>query len=191
MKTISALFIALTTSVVLNAAPSLIGSTATVNYLYPNSTAVFGTSSVVVGPGVEISCPGASGGTGVCPAFVEAATIDLGATSIIVHELAGTSYSSSSFNGLQFTGLNFGPGYSLTGFTLTTDLAGLVPADVSFTNNSIEYNAEGLSFNTAPYTIRLDLTTTASTPEPASVALFGLASLALGLWKVRTRTLTS
>lgn len=185
MKTLSALFLALTASVSLNAAPSLIGSTATINYLYPNSATVYASSIVPVTSGVEVTCPGASGGTGVCTAFVEAATIDIGATSIVVHELAGTSYTPASFNGLQFTGLNFGPGYNLSGFTLTTDLAGLTPADISFTNNSIAYNAEGLSFTKSPYTIRLDLAT--STPEPSTVALFGLLSVGFGLWKLRSR----
>ena len=189
MKTLSAVCLVLAASLAVDAAPSLIGSSATVNYLFPNSATVFGTSVVPVTSGVEITCPGSSGGTGVCTAFVEPATIDIGATSIVVHELAGTSYTAASFNGLQFTNLNFGSGSSLTGFTLTTDLAGLTPADISFTNDSIAYNAEGLSFADSPYTIRLDLT--ASTPEPSTIGLFGLFILSAGVWKLRKRQQTA
>ena len=186
MKTLSVTLLALAGSLALNASPSLIGSTATINYLFPDSSTVFATSIVPVTSGVEVTCPGGYAGSGVCKAFAEASTIDIGATSITLHENAGTSYNTGAFNGVQFTDLNFGPGYQLTGFTLSTDLAGLVPADVSFTGNSIEYNAEGLSFANAPYTITLNLNATSTTPEPATIGLFGLLSATLGLWKLRS-----
>ena len=60
-------------------------------------------------------------------------------------------------------------------------------SDVSFTGNSIEFNAVGLSFYNAPYTIKLDLDTASTAPEPATVALRGLAFIGLGSRKVRKR----
>lgn len=184
MKTASALLFTLAASLSLNASPSLIGSTATINYLFPTSSSVYSSSIVIVGSGVEVTCPGGGGGTGVCSAFAEPSTIDIGATSIVLKEDGGSNYNSGSFNGVDFTGLNFGSGYHLSGFTLVTDLPGLVPADVSFTDNSIEFNAAGLSFPNN-YTVELDLT--ASTPEPATIGLFGLLSMGLGLWNLRSR----
>lgn len=184
MKTLATLFIALAASVAMNASPSLIGSNATINYLFPTSSNVYSSSTVTVTGGVEVTCPGAGGGSGVCPAFAEPTTIDIGATSIVLKENGGSNYSTGSFNGVEFSGLDFGPGYNLSGFTLVTDLPGLVPADVSFTDNSIEYNGAALAFPNN-YTVELDLT--ASTPEPATVGLFGLLSTGLGLWKLRSR----
>jgi PEP-CTERM motif-containing protein len=167
------------------AAPTLIGDNVTINWYFPSLATLFATTGVLVGGGVEVACPGANP---LCAGFVEPATIDIGATSIVISEEAGSSWAGTTFNGLEFTSLDFGAGISLIGFTLTTDLAGLTNADISFTGNSISFNAAGLSFVDAPYTIRLDLIT-ASAPEPGTLALLGLAvtMAALGRRRYRSR----
>jgi len=166
------------------AAPTLIGDNVTINWYFPNLATLFATTSVLVGGGSEVTCPGANP---LCPGFAEDASIDIGATSIVLSEEAGSAWAGGAFNGLDFTSLDFGAGISLIGFTLTTDLAGLTNANISFTANSISFNAAGLSFLDAPYTIRLDLITSTSVPEPGTLALLGLALAAAALGRRRHR----
>lgn len=166
------------------AAPTLIGDNVTINWFFPNLASLFATTSVLVGGGAEVTCPGADP---LCAGFAEPGTIDIGATSIVINEQAGSAWTGGAFNGFDFTSLDFGAGISLVGFTLTTDLAGLTNANISFTANSISFNAAGLSFADAPYTIRLDLITSASVPEPGTLALLGIALTAVAFGRRRHR----
>ena len=173
---------ALTLPLPTTAAPTLIGDNVTINWYFPSLATLFATTGVLVGGGVEITCPGVDP---LCVGFVRPATVDIGATSIVINEQAGSAWTGGAFNGFDFTSLDFGAGISLTGFTLTTDLAGLTNANISFTGNSISFNAAGLSFLDAPYTIRLDLITSA--PEPGTLALLGIALTAVAIGRRRHR----
>jgi hypothetical protein len=168
------------------AAPTLNGDTVTVNYFSPDLSSLMATQDVFVGsPLPEVTC--SAGGPGVCSVFVEPGTISIHDLSIIVTEEAGNVYATEPFNGFEFTGLDFGDGSTLTGFTLTTDLPGLTASNVSFTANSIAFNASGLSFMDAPYTVELDLVTSSSTPEPGAFLLLGSGLLTIGLMHRRRR----
>jgi hypothetical protein len=164
------------------AAPTLIGDNVTINWYFPDLATLFATTGVLVGGGAEVTCPG---GDPLCAGFVRPATVDIGATSIVISEEAGSTWSGGAFNGFDFTSLDFGAGITLVGFTLTTDLAGLTNANISFTANSISFNAAGLSFLDAPYTIRLDLITSA--PEPGTLALLVIALTAVAFGRRRHR----
>jgi hypothetical protein len=167
-------------------ADSLIGDTVTATYLHDAS--VVASSNILVGsPFPEVSCPGGFSGAGICPAFEEAATIDIEALTIDLNEDGGGQYGVYTFNGIDYTNLTFGDGDVVSGFTLSTNLPGLTPSDVSFTGNSIEFNAEGLPF---PNDYYIDLTlTTSPVPEPRALILLLTTLLALVIAKRITQRL--
>lgn len=147
-------------------ADTLIGDTITANYLHDST--ITASSNILVGaPFPELTCPGGFSGAGICAAFAEATTIDIGALTIDLNENGGAVYGVFTFDGVDFTNLNFGNGDTISGFTLATNLPGLTNADISFTAHSIEFNAEGLAFPNSYY---IDLTLTTA-PEPRSLAL--------------------
>jgi hypothetical protein len=160
-----------------NAAVSLVGTDVTLNYLFPSVTQVFGTTVLpITTDPTTLDCP--AFGSGVCSAFAESAAITIGADSFTVVENSGSSYTTASFNGVEFSNLDFGPGEKITGFSLLTNLPGLTPADVSFTSDSIRYDASGLSFQNSPYFVTLTVTT--AVPELSTYVLMLLGFAGLG-----------
>jgi hypothetical protein len=158
---------------------SLVGTDVTITYLSPNVTSVFAGPTVlpITTDPTTLVCP--AFGSGVCGAFVENASITIGAASFTVNENSGSSYATEPFNGIEFSNLDFGPGERITGFTLLTNLPGLTAADVSFTNDSIMYNGSGLSFETSPYFITLTVTTVVPELSTWAMMIFGFAGLGL------------
>jgi hypothetical protein len=166
-----------------NAAVSLVGTDVTIDYLFPTVTQVFGATVLpITTDPTTLDC--AAFGSGVCGAFAETAAITIGADSFTVVENSGSSYTTASFNGVEFSNLDFGPGEKITGFSLLTNLPGLTPADISFTGDSIEYNASGLSFENSPYFITLTVTT--AIPELSTSAMMILGFTGLGFAAYRT-----
>jgi hypothetical protein len=96
-----------------------------------------------------------------------------------------SAYASGAFNGFDFTGLTFADAGSLANFGLVTNIAGLIPADVSFTGNSIEINLQGLPVN-GTFTLNLS-ETGSSAPEPGSLIPVGAALGGLTLLLFRRR----
>ena len=159
-----------------NAAVSLVGTDVTISYLFPTATQVFGTTILpITTDPTTLDC--SASGSGVCSAFVENAAITIGADSFTVVEDSGSSYATEPFNGFQFSNLDFGPGEKITGFSLLTNLPGLTPADVSFTGDSIMYNASGRSFENSPYFVTLTVTTAVPELSTSAMMIFGLAGL--------------
>jgi hypothetical protein len=166
-----------------NAAVSLVGTDVTISYLFPTATQVFGTTILpITTDPTTLDC--SASGSGVCSAFVENAAITIGADSFTVVENSGNSYATAAFNGVEFSNLDFGPGEKITGFSLLTNLPGLTPADISFTSDSIKYNASGLSFENSPYFITLTVTT--AVPELSTWAMLLLGFAGLGFAGYRT-----
>jgi len=78
-----------------------------------------------------------------------------------------------------FSNLDFGDGYVLTGFTLSTNISGLDASDISFTASSLSINWLGIDpsettdgSNLGTYTINLQVS---AVPEPTSALLMSLA----------------
>jgi hypothetical protein len=160
-----------------NAAVSLVGTDVTITYLSPTATSVFAGPTVlpITTDPTTLDCP--AFGSGICAAFVENAAITIGADSFTVVENSGSSYATEPFNGIQFSDLDFGPGEKITGFSLLTNLPGLTAADISFTNDSIRYDASGLSFENSPYFVTLTVSTAVPELSTWAMMIVGFAGL--------------
>ena len=162
------------------AANDLTGTTVGVTWLYPDSSTTYATQDVVVGPGAEITCAGGSAGTGLCPGFVDAAHIDIGAQDLSLTIDSGTTaWSGSAFNGYEFS--NLSAGGTWTGYTLSTSFAGLDTSRITFTPDAVWVNMEGITPDAGQaFDITL-LAGSAPIPEPTSPALLlaGLGALAV------------
>lgn len=173
-------------STVSASASQTLTGTVTANYLEPDTGTSRGSSILTVG--TPLSCTG-SGGAGICNAFLEPATILASGDTISLTEGAGTSFNNTAFNGVDFSGLTFAGGATLTGFSLDTNLSGLTSSDISFTSNSIEFNASGLSFANAPYYVKLNLSTSSgAVPETATWAMMIVGMGAVGFAMRRRQT---
>ena len=189
-KILSATALAFVVATPAMAAPTLDGKTITVDWLYPDAQTTWASSTFAVGAGVEVSCPGNYQGSGICAGLGSATTIDVQGNSILL-AFGPTFFINSAFNGFNFTGLNFGSGYVLEGFELTTTLPGLQPGNITLTTNSIAFNALGLGSldRGSDFTIQLDLITNSANqvPEPGSLALLGLGLTGLAAVRKRSR----
>jgi hypothetical protein len=157
------------------AAAGLLGQVVTVGYDF------FGTTSsdnVMVGAGVEMTCP--SGGFGLCTFLTSVNQhVDIGDTSISYsYDGAAVAFFSAGagFNGFKFSGLMAGGG-PISGVTLNTNISGLTTAQLSSTGDTIDLDMNGRSIaNGSFFTLSFTYV-----PEPATglVALAGLAGLLL------------
>jgi hypothetical protein len=161
----------------------IVGTTVTLNYLFPDFGTVFGSTDVTVATNpTTLAC--APGGPGVCAAFAENALFTITDDSFTVSEDAGSSYTPDPFNGIQYVD----PGITITGVTLTTNLPGLTAADVGFNAHAVWYNGSGLDFTNASYFVTLTVTTV---PELSTWAMMVLGFAGLGFAGYRTRKATA
>ena len=167
-----------------SSATVLIGSV-TDTYLYPNATSAYATSTLTVG--TTVSCPGADP---ICNnyTFAKPTTLLASGLAITLNELGGSSYNPVAFNGINFSNLLFDDGSLLTGYSLSTNLAGLDASRIAFTSNSISFNGQGLAFLNSPYFITLNLlTSTSAVPEPSTWAMMLMGFGGLGFQLRRKR----
>jgi len=162
-------------------ADDLTGS-AGITWLYPNGAMAIGTDTIAVGS--SLSCP-ADMASPICAGYGEdgSQVFSVGSSTISYEAsgyptTGGGDYLDTPFDGFDFTGLTFASGNSLTGFTLTTDIAGLTSSDVTFTPSSIEINLAGLPVN-GDFTLTLISGTTVPAPEPSTLVMLGVGLLAL------------
>jgi hypothetical protein len=158
-------------------ADSLTGSVG-ITWLFPNTSTVYGADTIAVGS--ALLCPNDS--SPVCIGFGDSGVQSFGVgSSSIAYKQSGFDfggfccYADGAFNGFDFTGLTFQGGSSLTGFTLTTDMAGLTASNVTFGPSFIEINLANIPVN-GVFTLNL---LTSNTPEPSSLAMLGVGMLAL------------
>lgn len=159
------------------AANDLTGTSVDVNWLFPDAAHSIAEQTVVVGAGPEIQCAGGTAGTGLCTQFVDGASIDLGVRTLALSIDSGTSsWTNSTFNGYAFSGLATGGAW--TGYTLTTDFAGLDASRITFSPDEVTVNMTGIT-PVAGQSFTITLLTSA-VPEPGNVALLlaGLGALA-------------
>src|SRR5437773_3418575 len=135
---------------------SLIGDTVDIRWAYPDFSSTYASTSVVVGAGPEITCPGPDP---ICAGYGgSAVTFDIDASSITeTHMYTGGPYTATAYNGFAYTSLDVG-GSGILGVILTTNMPGLTPAQVSFGSDFVNINLSGLSFTDGSY-YTLDLIT--------------------------------
>ena len=155
----------------------LMGTTVTAAYFHPDLSTSIGSQNFVVGPGIEMSCPGSGG---FCSVFDQPPeTLDFNDTQIIFTQgpFKAGNYDGAPYNGFVFTNLNMGS--PITGFLLASNgFTGLANSNVSFTANSLNVNLSGVFFaSTAGFTVTLQ---TSAVPEPSTAALFLAALAGLG-----------
>jgi hypothetical protein len=178
---------------------TLVGTSVTIGYYYNDLATALASSTVAVdSSAVEVTCPDStmalcSSTNGTDAGLLDGEYIDIGSNTISGRLLASFGSSDGdTFNGLIFSGLNFGTGYAITGFTLSTNISGLDASDISFTATTLSINLLGLDpGNTTDgtgigtYTITLQVS---AVPEPASAALISVGLGAL-IWVGRRKQL--
>jgi hypothetical protein len=154
-------------------ADTLTGSVG-INWFFPNTSTTFAKDTIAVG--TSLSCPGSSP---ICAGYgFGTETFSVGGSAISSSVAYPGDYNDGVFNGFDFTGLTFLSGGPLSGFTLTTNIAGLTNSDVTFGPSNIEINLQGLPVG-GDFTLGLLSGGATATPEPPSLAL--LAAGILGL----------
>ena len=155
-------------------ADSLTGSVG-INWFSPNTSTMFAKDTIAVGS--SLNCPGSSP---ICVGYgFGTETFSVGAAAISSTVVYPGSYNNNgAFNGFDFTGLAFLAGGSLSGFTLTTNIAGLTTSNVTFGPSNIEINLQSLPV-TGNFTLNLLSGGLTAAPEPSSLALMTLGVLGL------------
>jgi hypothetical protein len=123
----------------------------------------------------EVQCPANQAGTGLCFQFKDAATFDLGSNTLTLTIDSGTfDWTASDFNGYKFSNLSSGGAW--TGYTLSTDFAGLDASRITFTPDAVWVDMQSI----VPEPGQSFTITLTAVPEPTQTALLlaGLGALA-------------
>jgi hypothetical protein len=163
----------------LSHADSLLGTTVDVHYDYVSDSLTRHTlDSVLVGAGIELTCPGSAQ---ICLTLSSPTqTVDIGDNGIqYAYVGSGSGFNDITTNAFTFASL-YGSGTKITGVTLVgTTITGFDASRLSFTDHSVTVSMNGVGLApTASFQLSIQ---TAAVPEPASAALLlgGLGLLAV------------
>lgn len=155
-------------------AASLIGDTIQFDYLFPDSTSVYGSYSTTVATGNADAID-----------FLGYFKFDPEASGFKIPFTSDATWTSTSFNGFKLSSLDFDDNSSITGYTLDTNMGGLDASRIAFTGNTFSVNWQGLSFDTNTYVNVGFKTDSSSTAIPTPALLPGL--IGLGVAALRKR----
>lgn len=111
-------------------------------------------------------------------------TVNVSDTSILATFDNPGSYTAGTFNGYVITDLTHS---LISGLSLVTNVSGMDAGRVSFTNDSVSVNLQGLKMSTdSSILLNLNFGQT-SVPEPSSLVLGSSGLLMLGLGMLRRR----
>jgi PEP-CTERM motif len=178
-------------------AGTLTDSSVLIGYHYNDLNTALASSTVTVTSAVEVSCPDTllnlcASTNADASGLLDGESINIDSTSISGQLLAPfTTASGDTFNGLVFSQLNFGTGYELTGFTLSTNIIGLSSSNISFTSSALSINLLGIDpslttdgSSVGTYTIALQVS---AVPEPSAAVLMLCGLSAVGGMAARRR----
>ena len=111
-----------------------------------------------------------------------AASIEVSSNTITYNFLEDGVYTTSPFNGSQFTDLT--EPFATATIDFTTTVSGVSDADLSISGGDLFVNLAGVRFSIGEQII-IDVAT-AAIPEPASVVLLGIGVLGLGFVRRRS-----
>jgi len=171
---------------ILLAAPAahagLIGDV-TVSVLFPDSSTVFNGATDSLPVGSSLSCPGSSP---ICTAgyFGEAVSFSATGTTITFSQDCCALYGTATFNGYEFSNLDFADSGTAASATLgsLSGFAELTQSDVSIVGGDVFVNLQGLDVGGAgAFTLTLTETggSTSAVPEPAPALLAGCGLLVM------------
>jgi hypothetical protein len=163
----------------------LLGTNATVRYVFDNGVPTTTTDPVLVGPGIELSCPGAAG---LCTLLtLDTQTVDLGDTTLgyAYSGFGGGFFTNSVVNSMIFEALD--PGAPIIGVTLATDMPLLDPGRISFTADSVTLDLRGVGLPSTSHFFEVGLVLGSVTEVPAPAAILPFAAGLFGLGLARRR----
>lgn len=152
----------------------LMGTDVLIRYVYSGESTL--ESTVTVGASVEMSCTGGGGGNiSACGYLTDGKqSVDIDADSFTYRmSSASTNFSAVAENGFTFA--NLGPGYTIGGVTLDTNIATMNSSRISFTGNSVSVYMAGVHVDDGSY-FKLTLQ---PVPEPATAAMLLAGLLAV------------
>ncbi|MEP6961567.1 MAG: hypothetical protein ABI995_05795 [Acidobacteriota bacterium] len=152
-------------------ADTLVGKQVRVDYTYPDSnTSVAGATVTVVDPGEEITCISPTSIGPACGVNINQGgySIDLQANRILFQTFASITsrYGAGVCNCLKFTLLNPGQSFISSASITSTNIPGLVAANVTFTDTTVIINLGGL---VAPANGSTDIAVQVGTRGPMTV----------------------